>query len=341
MQRLRSLATARRSPVYEGVFVLGAFLAAFLSRYALDGILPPGFPYLTFFPAVILTGFFAGIRAGLIVAILCGLAAWFFFLDPSGSWRLTGPTVLALAFYVLIVSTDLVLIHLMRLALVKLDDERQTSDRLAQQNKTMFHELQHRISNNLQVIASLLKMQQRNLSDDGARQALETASARLKVIASIQRQLHNPKRQSVDIGQLLKAVLPEVIATANVGERVRLEFDVAPLPVTGDQATPVALIAVELVSNAMEHAATGDRLTEIRVTTGTEGAMGEVRIADDGKGLPPDFQPEKSRSLGLRVAFQFAEQLEGALVFGPGDPASGTGTLARLSFPLASHDSGD
>ncbi|MEF3046521.1 sensor histidine kinase [Pseudotabrizicola sp. L79] len=328
MQRLRSLATARRSATYEWGFTAIAFLAAFGSRYWLEGALPPGFPYLTFFPAVILTGFFAGTRAGTVVAVLCGLSAWYFFLAPQGSWGLTGSSVLALVFYVFIVATDLVLLHLMRLALVKLDDERKTSDRLAAQNKTMFHELQHRVSNNLQVIASLLKMQQRNLADGAARQALETASARLKVVASIQRQLHNPKRQNIDIAQLLKAVLPEVLASADVGDRVVLDFQMQPLIATGDQATPVALVAVELTSNALEHALSEDRVTRITISTGTENGEGFVRIADDGKGLPEDFQPEKSRSLGLRVAFQFADQLDGKLGF-----QSGPGTVATLTFP--------
>lgn len=331
MQRLRSLATAKRSPAYVICFTVVAFLVSFLLRYKLEEVLPPGFPYLTFFPAVILTGFFAGTRAGVAVAILCGMASWYFFLAPQNSWVLYGPSILALAFYVVIVTTDLVLIHAMRLALTKLDAERQHSDLLALQNKTMFHELQHRVSNNLQVIASLLKMQQRNLPEGPARMALETASARLRIISSIQRQLHNPKRQQTDIGQVLRAVLPEVIESSDASTRVALEFNLEPLVLNGDQATPVALIAVELTSNALEHAVSEEGITTITVSTLIDGETACLRIADDGKGLPPDFQPDKARSLGLRVAFQFADQLGGTMDF-----ASRNGTVATLSFPLRS-----
>lgn len=329
MQQVRRWAARKRSPRFEIGFAVTAFVLAFALRFWLEGTLPPGFPYLTFFPAVILTGFFASTRAGAVVAVFCGLAAWYFFIAPVQSWQLNGASLLALLFYALIVATDILLIHAMRVALLKLEDERQVSLRLAQQNKTMFHELQHRVSNNLQVIASLLKMQQRNLTDGAAKQALETASARLKVISGIQRQLHNPKRQITDIGQLLSDVLPEVIRTAPASGKVQLRLELEPLVVHGDQATPVALIAVELASNALEHATSNTRPTTVSLATGLRDGMGFVRIADDGPGLPKDFQPEKSRSLGLRVAFQFAEQLGGKLSF-----QSDGGTIAELRFPV-------
>lgn len=329
MKRLRSLTLGHRSLPFRVAFGAVVFGIAFALRYKLDHALPPGFPYLTFFPAIILTGFFASTGTGAAVALAGGLASWYFFIAPLNSWALTGPSVLALLFYIFIATTDLALIHAMRLALRKLEDERAHSDRLAQQNKLMFHELQHRVSNNLQVMASLLKMQQRDLTDERARAALETASARLRVVASIQRQLHNPKRQATDIGQLLQAVLPEVIGTTVETDRVALRFDLGALVVASDQATPVALIAVELVSNALEHALDDEGQVQISVTAAVENGEGVLCIADNGRGLPEDFQPGKSRSLGLRIAHLFTEQLSGTLDF-----VSDHGTRVTLRFPL-------
>lgn len=336
MQRLRRLATAQISPSYEWGFVIVAFGLAFGTRYWLEGLLPPGFPYLTFFPAVILTGFFAGTRAGTVVAVLCGIASWYVFLAPQFSWHLSGPSVLALIFYIFIVATDLFLIDVMRQALARLDEEKKVSDRLVQQNKTMFHELQHRVSNNLQVISSLLKMQQRNLEAGPAKSALEVASARLEVVAFIQRQLHNPKRQSVDLGTLLKSLLPEVVESSGSGNQVDLTFDTKPVIVSGDQATPIALIAVELISNALEHATVEGKATHIAVSIIPQDQTVALRIADNGRGLPEGFQPEKSRSLGLRVAHQFADQLGGELTF-----ESQSGTIVTLTFPLSTDAASD
>ena len=329
MISLRAWAIAQHSAVYEWTFAVLAIVLSVLIRYQLDDALPAGFPFLTFFPAVILTSFFASTRAGVVAGIGCGLAAWYFFLEPGFTFRLTGPSVLALCFYAFITTTNLLLIHVMRQSMTRLEAERDRSDGLAQANKLMFHELQHRVSNNLQVVSSILKMQQRNVTDDAARQALETASARLRVVSSVQRQLHNPKRQSTDMGSLLRDVLPEVIRTSSLDDNVTLEFDMAPLVVSGDQATPLALIVVELVSNSLEHATRADAKTVIRIETRTKDGMAEVIVQDNGKGLPSDFAPERSRSLGLRIAHQFTEQLGGTLSFD-----SVEGTRAVLAFPL-------
>lgn len=333
MEQLRLWAVAERSPTYQIVFACLAIVVSIALRHYLHPALPSGFPYLTFFPAVILTGYFAGTKAGIAVAVACGLASWFWFLAPEDSFAISPQIILALAFYLFIVATELVLIHAMRYALCTLELEKDRSDMLAHSNKTMFHELQHRVSNNLQVVASLLKMQRRNVADESARAALDAASARLQVVASIQRQLHNPKRQTTDMGQLMREVLPEVVSSSAMSDRVTLDFDVEPMIVSGDQATPLALIIVELVSNAVEHAAREVDKTHLLLTMRSRGPEGIVIVQDDGNGLPPDFVPEKSRSLGLRVALQFTEQLEGQLKF-----ETVNGTRVTLTFPLDQPD---
>jgi two-component sensor histidine kinase len=335
MEQLRLWAVAVRSPIYQICFALTAIVISIALRHYLDPALPPGFPYLTFFPAVFLTGYFAGTRAGTFVAVVCGLAAWYWFLEPQNSFSVSFPSLVALVFYAFIAGTELILIHAMRYALSKLEIERDRSDTLAQANKTMFHELQHRVSNNLQVVASLLKMQRRNVADEAARAALDVATARLQVVASIQRQLHNPKRQSTDMGHLMRDVLPEVVSNSALSDRMVLDFDVEPVIVTGDQATPLALIIVELVSNAVEHAARqeAEDVTHLHLTMRSRGAEAIIIVQDDGKGLPEDFAPEKSRSLGLRVALQFTEQLGGKLIF-----ERINGTRVTLTIPLHAVD---
>ncbi|MFN4130589.1 MAG: sensor histidine kinase [Paracoccaceae bacterium] len=335
MEQLRIWAVAERSPAFQIAFACLAIIISIALRFYLDPALPPGFPYITFFPAVILTGYFAGTRAGIIVAAVCGIVSWYWFLAPQKSFSVSFPNLVALVFYVFVTGTELLLIHAMRYALCKLEIEKHRSDTLAQANKTMFHELQHRVSNNLQVVASLLKMQRRNVADEGARAALDVASARVQVVASIQRQLHNPKRQSTDMGPLLRDVLPEVVSSSVLSDRVVLDFDVEPVIVTGDQATPLALIIVELVANAVEHAAhtESEGVTHLQLTMRSHGQQAIFIVQDDGKGLPADFAPEKSRSLGLRVALQFAEQLGGKLVF-----ETVKGTRVTLTLPLEPAD---
>lgn len=329
MKLLRRWATARHGLVEEAVVAGAATALALALRVATDPVLPAGFPFLTFFPAVTLTSFFASTRAGIAAALACGALAWLYFVGPLMGYDLFGAGLVPMGFYLLVTATDLTLIDLMRRALIKLDGERQKSELLAQQNKLMFHELQHRVSNNLQVVASILKMQQRSMTDEAARAALDAASARLRIISGIQRQLHSPKRQSADLRPLLQDLLPEVLEGAGMAGKVGLEVEGSGLVLGADQATPVGLIVVELVSNALEHGA-GNGALQIRVGLGRRGDQAEITVADTGPGLPEGFAPERSRSLGLRVALQFAEQLGGTLAF-----HSDRGTQAVLSFPIA------
>lgn len=331
MRLLRALTARPRGPLAEWGGTAAAFAVALGARFALEGSLPPGYPFLTFFPMVFLVGFFLSTRAGVVLALFSGLAAWLFFIAPGGAGLLDGPDLVAMGFYGFIVATELLVIHLMRLALRKLDLERAATARQAEQHRLMFHELQHRVSNNLQVIGSILRMEQRTMRDLEGRRALQAAAARLSVIASVQRQLHDPARQVTEIGALMQATLPEIVAAANLQERVRLAFDLAPLPVPADCAGPVALIAVEMVSNALEHGLPdGGRIT-VTLRTRLEGDRAEVVISDDGRGLPEGFDATQAQSLGLRLAQQFSAQLNGTLVF---SARAGGGTKVVLRFPL-------
>lgn len=329
--KLRSWALAERSVAYKIVFVTVAFVVAFGLRLALRGDLPSGFPYLTFLPAVILTTFFAGVRAGAVEAVLCGLAAWYYLIAPFNSFYLTSNTALALGFYIVIVATDIALIAVMNGALARLSVERRRSEHLAHSRELMFHELQHRVSNSLQVISSLLQLQRRDVDDPAARAALDTAVARLNIVSRIQRRLHDPDRQSLEFQRFLQEIVPEIVEASGVQDRVRHSFDVAPVPVTQDQAVPLALIATELVSNAIEHALEHrDAVTVSVALRRLPGDRAMLEVADDGAGLPDGFDLAQSRSLGLKIARQFADQLGGALTL-----ETDGGTVGRVVFPLA------
>ncbi|RZL28122.1 MAG: DUF4118 domain-containing protein, partial [Sphingomonas sp.] len=136
--------------------MLAIVFGALALRIMTDSLLPAGFPYVTFFPAVIITSFLFGVRLGMVSAALCGLLAWYFFIPPAFSFAVTQGTAFALAFYVLVVATDLALVHWMQSANQQLARERELSRSLADTRELLFRELQHRVSNNLQVAAGLL-----------------------------------------------------------------------------------------------------------------------------------------------------------------------------------------
>lgn len=98
---------------------LGFFIIALAARFALADALPPrGFPFLTFFPAAMLTVLLAGFLPGLMVSVLSLLSAWYFFIDPVGSFRgISQPDLIALIFFSVVLLVDCVIVQVMTSAL--------------------------------------------------------------------------------------------------------------------------------------------------------------------------------------------------------------------------------
>ncbi|NHB76805.1 sensor histidine kinase [Rhodobacter calidifons] len=307
------------------------FALAFWLRHRLDGALPPGFPYLTFFPAVLLGAHFLGTPQGIAIAVAGLFAAWYAFVQPVNSFALTWASVVALLLYVFIVTTIILLIHIMQRAMRALEAERQANAALAEQRRLMFHELQHRVSNNLATVSGLLKLQRRTVSDEAAGVALDDSVRRIDLVARIMRNLHDPSGQTVDMARFLADTGRDILESAGAGERIQLQVQADPLLVGPDVSVPLGLIATELVSNTLEHGFPGNSAGRIDVTLGTISDAGRalLRIRDNGKGLPEGFDIEKARSLGLSIARQFARQLGGTLVM---ERRPEGGTEARLEF---------
>lgn len=332
LYRIGRVILKRHHPmVVAGWTALGIGLATAI-RWASADWLPPGFPFLTYFPVVILTGFFFGIRAGTASALVGGITAWLLFLAPETGDALSFGAIVALVFYLFVVGTDLIIIHLIRRALRSMSAERERAAQLAQTKRLMFHELQHRVSNNLQVIAALVKMQRRNVSDPAAQAALDAAAAQLDMVGRVQRRLHDPDRQSVDFSQFLQEMIPEVVESAGAGEDVAVDLSMQPLLITADQSVPLALITAELITNALEHGRDAGGRVQLAVrSVVSDAGEGVVEVSDRGTGLSDGFDLEQARSLGLRVARQFAAQLGGRLSL---EGRSGGGTRALVAFPL-------
>lgn len=306
------LSSLRRYPLAG--YTLGCVLSAvsLALRLALNEALPSGFPYLTFFPAVILTAFVAGTGPGILAAILSGLAAWWFFIPPVNSFGLNPGAGLALGFYAVIVAIDIALIHAMCHALQRLDEERLRSTELGRQAQVMFSELQHRVSNNLQVVSSLLQIQAAKTTDCDALKALEEASARIATLGRLHRMLHNPAEQGMDMGEFLRTLCREVIDAAGAHG---IDWSVAaePVSIATDKLVPTALIVTELLSNALEHGFPDGRRGHIAVSLRPHAGGFHLTVRDNGAGLPDGFELDQQTSLGLQIVRALARQIGGAV----------------------------
>jgi two-component sensor histidine kinase len=323
------LPLARERPILGAVATLAVVAAAWLLRMITDPLLPSGFPYVTFFPAVIVTSFLFGVRLGTVAAVICGLLAWYFFIPPVGSLVLTQGAGFALAFYAFVVATDLALVHWMQSANRQLAAEREVNRTLADTREMLFRELQHRISNNLQVAASLLMMQKRELADADAKSALDEAASRLSLIGSISRQLYDPSGAAQPLVSFLDELCRSVLA-ASGRDDIELEVSGAEdLRLQPDAAVPTALIVAEAVANALEHGFAGKTRGRIMVAIvrALTGDL-EVSVRNDGRDLPTGFRIGDSNSLGLRIATTLARGQGGSFQL-----QSNKGAIATLRLP--------
>lgn len=323
------LARAHRWRGYAAASALS--LAALVARWALADAFPPGFPFLTFFPAVVVSAFLFGRGPGILAALMCGLLAWYFFIPPVGSLALDQGVAIALGFYFGVVAVDLLLIDWMQRGTAQLRLERERCEKLAQRSHLLFSELQHRVSNNLQMVGAVLALQQRSVADPAARQALTDAGAKLQTIGRIQRQLYDHSGDPQTLERMLPDLVDDLVTTAGKpGVTASVDVD-AGIRLSPDCLIPVALVVAETIANAIEHGFADRESGHIEVRMGASDAGVTLTIADDGAGPPSGFSTAATSSLGLRISRTLADQLGGSFDLSP--RACGRGAVATLCFP--------
>jgi two-component sensor histidine kinase len=220
-------------------------------------------------------------------------------------------------------------------ALVLLRDitELRRRDRQLMSKDATIREIHHRVKNNLQTVAALLRIQARRLAEPAARHALEEAVRRVGSIAVVHETLSLSLDERVDFDDICDRVLSMTgeVAAAEGGVQVRREGSFGVLPAR--VATPLAMALTELVQNAVEHGTgpAGGGKVEVVVRVATDSLV--VVVRDDGAGLPEGFSVEESDRLGLGIVRALVVgELQGGFALGPGP---GGGTEARLAVPLS------
>lgn len=200
-------------------------------------------------------------------------------------------------------------------------------DSLAEKD-ALLREIHHRVKNNLQVITSLLNMQQRALTDPAARAAMSDTRQRIGALALIYRALYQSEDvRRVDVGRFLEDLVGQLIAgESGRGPVVRTEVLADTLVIDPDKLAPLALWAVEAVSNAQKHAFAG-RGGALSVRFTVHDAESVLEVEDDGPGA--DLEATAA-GVGRTLMTAFARQLRGRAEI---ERAASGGVLARLAFP--------
>ena len=201
-------------------------------------------------------------------------------------------------------------------------------------------EIHHRVKNNLQTVAALLRMQSRRLPDNEARAALDEAVRRVGTIALVHETLSQGFDETVDFDEIAARGLAAVVEVATRDVPVRAERIGSFGRLRAEDATSLAMVVTELVHNAIEHglARTGGVVTvEAGRSRDEHDELLTVTVADDGAGLPEGFDPAGS-GLGTQIVTSLISDLRGRITW---ENAKPRGTTVRFVARLRSIPSGE
>jgi two-component sensor histidine kinase len=203
-----------------------------------------------------------------------------------------------------------------------------------QQKSLLLQEVNHRVKNSLQLVSSLLNLQGGSVREEGIRHHFAAAAARVQTIARVHARLFQTGHvRNVEFGQYLKDLCADLGSTYAQQNQPRFDIDVVRVSLPTDRVIPLALIVNELLTNVFKYAYPAGQPVRVRVETRLDGeGTLVVVVADEGIGLPADFDLARSGGLGMRLIASLVAQLDAHLEVKR--PAHGTRFTLRV--PLAS-----
>lgn len=214
-----------------------------------------------------------------------------------------------------------------------ISERKQAQDRIQaslREKEILLKEIHHRVKNNMQIISSLLNLQADYVVDNQAKDLFIESRNRIASMALVHEELYRSKDMSrVELRDYVEKLLPRLLYSYGGEKEIQQMIDVDEARVTIRQAIPLGLIINELVTNSLKHAFTDRDHGVIGVSIRQSDGRAHVRVHDDGVGLPPILDIEKTQTLGMQLVTGLISQLYGELrVEREG------GTAFCIDFPL-------
>jgi len=225
--------------------------------------------------------------------------------------------------------------HIGGLILVRDVTDLRRRDRELVTKDATIREIHHRVKNNLQTVAALLRLQARRIDSESAKAALEEAVRRVGSIAIVHETLSQAVEATVEFDEIADRLGAMVTDVSALSGRVSVRRDGSFGVLPSESATALAMVLTEVLQNAVEHGYDGEDASvagEIVVTARRIVGRLHLTIDDDGAGLPAGFTLDGSTNLGLSIVRTLVEsELDGQLDLGP---APTGGTRAVVDVPV-------
>ena len=187
-----------------------------------------------------------------------------------------------------------------------------------QEKEVLLQEIHHRVKNNLQIISGLLSLQADYSDDVMVQQILQESRERVRSMSLIHEQLYRfGDLAHIDFVYYIMSLAEHLqLAYRAVAPQVRVQITAEPVNLDVKMAIPLGLILHELISNAYKHAFDNSSSGHIQITLGFVSPESLVlEVADNGSGLPTNFDPTRANSLGLTIVSVLVNQIKGSLTW--------------------------
>lgn len=302
----------RRVPVALRYVLATAVVLMFFAFRKMMGPLMGGYPFLLFFPAIILISVLLDRGTGVFSVFLSAALAWYFFIPKIDSFVMTDLTAaVPLALYVAIGLFVALLVEVLRSTALRLAHTAANLEHSNAINQALLIDVNHRVKNHLASISGLLRLSGRKVEDPQAKEALENAIGRINVLGQVYARLHLGERATVVSAQDFLVSLCDDLRNSILGIRpIALRANIADVPLSSIQAVPIGLIVNELVENALKYAFPSERSGDICVSLELVGETLVLSVQDDGVGFDPATSQPGG---GSRIIGSLVQQLGGRL----------------------------
>lgn len=196
----------------------------------------------------------------------------------------------------------------------KLETQNVTIQKALAENKVLIKEIHHRVKNNLQVISSLLSLQERKVTDENTKEALKSSKTRVETMSILHQSLYQGDEvRGIGVKEYFSDLINNLVDTYTVNDNITTSIDIDNLKIDVDSMIPLGLVANELICNAIKHGI-GDALSgHISISLKDMGDQVILSVTDSGGKLTDNKLKLKEGSLGVKLINAFANRLDGKL----------------------------
>lgn len=316
----------------DGLWALLSFLLLVLITL-FDLITPRGYSFSLFYLVPIAMTAYRFALSWSFLAVLMSSGAWFLASLASGR-KFATAFIIVWTVVTRVINYGFFAVIIQRLHKMLVLSRGQV-DLLAAANEEkarLLQELNHRVKNSLATVVGLIHFEEGLAADPKLVGSLDRLQNRVKSMAELYDQLfHSADSASVDLAAYLRKIAEYVGESfAASAKGISMEVGLEGIFMDSKRAISLGLVANELLTDAFKYAFPAGGGGKIELRLGQEGGRVVMEIADDGIGLPPDFDPEQSKGFGFKLVAGLVRDLEGGFAIGPGP-----GALFRISLPLA------